>query len=117
MAVTAAGWATYNELGGEWLEELHEAAAKLMLLLVGVHVAAVALGSWLHKDNLVAAMVSGRKPGRPEDGVRSAWRAVAALMLAAVIGFWWTQWRNAPSGAVLAERAAATQEDHDGRHD
>ena len=118
VAVTAAGWATYSEVGGEWLEELHEAAAKLMLLLVGVHVAAVVLSSWLHKDNLVGAMLSGRKPGRPEDGVRSAWRTVAALMLAAVIGFWWTQWQNAPSGGILAERAAASaHEDHDDDHD
>ncbi|MDH4053293.1 MAG: cytochrome b/b6 domain-containing protein, partial [Rubrivivax sp.] len=93
IAVTAAGWATLNDLGGEWIKEVHEAAANLMLALAGVHVAAVVLSSWLHRDNLIGAMVTGRKVGSPQDGVRSAWRSVAALMLVAVLGFWWSQWQ------------------------
>ena len=101
--VTAAGWATYNDLGGEWLEELHEGAANAMLAVVGVHVAGVLLGSWLHHDNLVGAMLSGRKLGLPQDAVRSAWRSVAVLMLAAVLGFWALQWQNAPApGAAMS---------------
>jgi len=101
--VTAAGWATYNDLGGEWLGELHEGAANAMLAVVGVHVAGVLLGSWLHHDNLVGAMLSGRKLGLPQDAVRSAWRSVAVLMLAAVLGFWAFQWQSAPApGAAMS---------------
>ncbi|MBI3381372.1 MAG: cytochrome b/b6 domain-containing protein [Aquabacterium sp.] len=94
--VTSTGWANYNELGGEWLEETHEVLANLMLLIVGVHVAGVVLSSWLHKENLVRAMVTGRKPGQAQDGIRRAWLSVAALMLVAVLGFWWQQWQTAP---------------------
>ena len=108
LAISASGWATYNELGGDWLEEVHEAAASAMLALVGIHVAAVLLSSRLHHENLVGAMISGRKPGRPEDAIRHAWRSVAALMLAAVLGFWWLQWQGAPTPAGLNERPAAT---------
>ena len=36
-----AGYATYNDVGGEWLEELHERTANAMLTLVVVHVAGV----------------------------------------------------------------------------
>lgn len=94
--VTSTGWANYNELGGEWLEETHEVLANLMLLIVGVHVAGVVLSSWLHKENLVRAMVTGRKPGQVQDGIRRAWLSVAALMLVVVLGFWWQQWQTAP---------------------
>lgn len=115
FAVAATGWATYNEVGGKWFEELHEGTANLMLALVGVHVLAVVLSSWLHHENLVGAMISGRKPGLPQEGVRSAWRSVAALILVAVLGFWWLQWRSAPD-ASLAARPAATAKHHDGKH-
>jgi cytochrome b len=84
---TFSGWATYNELGGRWLEETHEAIAQAMLAVVGVHVAGVIFGSVVHRENLVASMVHGRKAVPPAEGVRSAWRSVAALMLAVVVGF------------------------------
>lgn len=107
LVVTATGWATYNEIGGDALEELHEGAANAMLAVVGVHIAGVLLGSWLHHDNLIGAMITGRKPGRPEDAVRHAWRSLAALMLVAVLGFWWLQWQGAPSGGASSAPAAS----------
>ncbi|MBL8350211.1 MAG: cytochrome b/b6 domain-containing protein [Burkholderiaceae bacterium] len=114
--IVASGWATYNDLGGDWLEDLHEAAASVMLALVGVHIAGVLLSSWLHHENLAAAMVTGRKPGPPDQAIRSAWRSVAALMLVAVIGFWAWQWQAAPApGAGV--RAAQVHQVHDRDHD
>jgi len=119
LAVVASGWAAFNELGGGWLGEAHEAVASLMLAVVGVHVAGVLLGTWMHHENLIGAMVSGRKPGQPEDGVRGAWHSVAVLMLVAVLGFWWLQWQGAPSGAGLADQPAVSakakplKRDHD----
>lgn len=110
LVVTAAGWATYNDIGGEWLDELHEGAANVMLAIVGVHVAGVLAASWLHRDNLVGAMVTGRKLARPEDALRSAWRSVAALMLVAVLGFWWTQWHSSAPDAGAT--AAAVEKKH-----
>jgi cytochrome b len=96
VAVSATGWAHYNELGGHWLEEVHEAAANVMLAIVGVHLAGVLLGSWLHRENLVRTMITGRKAASAQDAVRSAWRSVAAIMLVAVLGFWAMQWQAAP---------------------
>ena len=115
LGVAASGWAVFNDVGGEWLEELHELSANLMLLIVVVHIAAVALSSWLHRENLIGAMISGRKPGAPQDGVKSAWRSVAALMLVAVLGFWWLQWQSAPRAVGPGDRpaAAAKAQAHD----
>ena len=109
IAIAVSGWATYNDIAGKWLEEAHEAAANLMLAIVGLHIGAVVLGSWLHRENLVGAMIHGRKTGRPDEGIRSAWRSVAALMLVAVLGFWWLQWQSAPAGGFIDQPAASAQ--------
>lgn len=47
--------------GGEVWEALHEGAANLSLLLVAVHVGGVLVSSALHHENLVKAMLTGRK--------------------------------------------------------
>jgi cytochrome b len=106
--VVATGWAAFDDVGGERLKELHEGASSLMLAVVGVHVAGVFVGSWLERQNLVRAMLTGRKTGRPQDAIRSAWRSVAVLMVAAVLGFWWLQWQGAPAGGGVADASAAT---------
>lgn len=114
VAVPATGWALFNEIGGEWLEDVHEGVANAMLALVAVHVAAVAIGSWLHRENLVAAMITGRKTAPPHEAIRGAWRSVAALMLVAVLGFWWLQWEAAPGdGLVAGGRGAWSTIEHD----
>jgi cytochrome b len=110
LVVATTGWASYNEIGGEWLGELHEGAAEAMMALVVVHIAAVVGASWLHRENLIGAMVNGRKVAAAQDGVKRAWRGVAALMLAAVLGFWWLQWRDAPSASPAAPAAAVKHE-------
>lgn len=116
VAIGISGWSVYNDIGARWSEELHEIAANVMLAVIGVHVAGVLLSSVLHHENLMASMITGRKVGRPEDGVRSAWRTVAMLMLIAVLGFWWLQWQAASPAGGGRDAAASTLSayDHDG---
>jgi len=85
----AANWMGFGV--GKWLKEGHEAAAALMLLLVGGHLAGVALESWRHKENLARAMISGTKTAAPGNPVSKPYRLVGMLMLLAVgtFGTWW----------------------------
>ncbi len=107
------GWSTYNEIGGDWLEELHEGVANTMLVIVLVHIAAVLLSSRLHHENLVRAMITGHKQGAPAQGVRRAWRVVGVLLLAAVLAFWVQEWRSAPTPGAGAQYNADREQDHD----
>jgi cytochrome b len=97
-ALTAlTGYATYNDAGGDWLEELHEGAAGAMLALVFVHIGAVLLSSLIHRENLVRAMWNGCKRGSPAEAIRrKRWMAAGAL-LALVAGIW----TAAVQGALL----------------
>ena len=113
LAVSASGWASYNEIGGAWLEEAHEVAASLMLAVIGVHVAGVVVGSWLHRENLARAMVTGHKVAHPRDAIRRAWHGVAALMVVAVIGYWGLQWQAAPAGGVPGQAVATSTPQYD----
>lgn len=110
---TATGWANYHEIAGKWAEELHEGLASGMLALVLFHVVAVIVSSRLHGENLVAAMIHGRKPVPPREGIRSAWRGVAVLLLAGVLGFWWFQWQAAPAGTATSVLTHQHDDDND----
>lgn len=107
VAIVATGWAAFNEVGGNWVEELHEGAGNFMLAVVAVHIAGVVLASRLHGENLVRSMLTGRKEGAPNEGIHRAWVGLAVLLLAAVLGFWWLQWQGAPSGAAALTSEAA----------
>ena len=61
MQTTDAYW------GIEWVEETHEVLAELLLVAIALHVAGIIHASLRHHENLVLAMITGRKRG-PANG-------------------------------------------------
>jgi cytochrome b len=55
MMTTDAFW------GAKWLEQVHEVLANLTVALIVLHVLGVLIASFEHRENLVKAMITGRK--------------------------------------------------------
>lgn len=64
ILAAASSWLMTTDAywGVRWLERLHRTAAYGALALIGVHVAGVVVNGRLHGENLVRAMITGRKP-------------------------------------------------------
>ena len=58
-----SGWIATTDLlwGYAWPVRLHAALAWLLVALIALHLAGVLLTSWQHRENLVAAMITGDK--------------------------------------------------------
>ena len=57
------GWlyTTDRFWGVDWVEELHETLSNILFAFVALHILGVVFTSVKHRDNLVAAMLHGRK--------------------------------------------------------
>lgn len=70
LVVSGSGWlyTTDRFWGIAWVETLHSRSTDMLIVLVALHVAGVLYASWRHRENLVAAMLHGRK--RPAEEPR-----------------------------------------------
>ncbi|WP_435628250.1 cytochrome b/b6 domain-containing protein [Candidatus Ferrigenium straubiae] len=105
-----SGVLTYQDIGGDVLEELHEIVSNTMLAVVLIHIAGVVVSSVLHRENLVRAMVTGFKSAEPDQGIQRSYLWLGIIMLVAVVAFWVVY----PSIAFATPSAETA---HAGHHD
>jgi cytochrome b len=94
LLIGLTGYWGVKEFLGDLMSEAHEVISKLALMVIAVHVGAAALMSYLQKENLVKSMVTGKKQGRTEQGIRYSQKLIgialalawAAFMYLIVIG-------------------------------
>lgn len=86
--VGATGYATYNDMGGHAMEEVHEGLANGLLAVVMVHIAGVLASSLRHGENLVRSMITGYKSGLPDAGIGYRHRIVGAALVGALAALW-----------------------------
>jgi len=63
LIVTVSGWMSETDrfFGVDWVSRLHRVSADVLLGLIGCHLAGVVISSAVHRENLVVAMITGRK--------------------------------------------------------
>ncbi len=66
LLTASTGWLSETDrfFGVAWVSGLHALVSHLLLLAIGLHVAGVLASSLLHRENLVRAMLTGRKPAQ-----------------------------------------------------
>ncbi len=66
LVAGVSGWMSLTDrfFGVGWVEDLHSASGNLLMFLVIGHVIGVIVSSMLHGENLIRAMITGRKPAK-----------------------------------------------------
>ena len=88
-SAVATGWLSYQDDSAELWGELHELVGNGIIVLVGVHVAAVIATGVVQRESLVRAMVNGYKRARIGEGIPGAFTLMGLLLGVAVLAFAW----------------------------
>jgi len=94
LTTTISGWMEYEDLDIAYIEVIHELSADAMIGLVFVHVAAVLFSSFLHRENLLRAMLTGCKACRDSECIQKSHPSVAVFILVSIGVFWAWMYRS-----------------------
>ncbi|OGT01598.1 MAG: hypothetical protein A2143_06395 [Gallionellales bacterium RBG_16_57_15] len=88
FASGVSGVMVYQEMGGDALEELHDAVSYVMLAVVAMHIVGVLAGSVMHRENLVRSMITGYKSDGQNEGIKRSYAWLGVIMLVVAVAFW-----------------------------
>ncbi len=81
LLIGLTGFLSVKEFLGDFMSGAHEAIASLALALVVIHIAAAIIMSFLQKENLVRAMIDGKKQGLAEQAIRFPQYLIGILLM------------------------------------
>jgi cytochrome b len=70
LLIGLTGYCSVKGFLGDLMSGAHEAISSIALGFVVLHVVAAIIMSFLQKENLVKSMVTGKKLGAPDEGIR-----------------------------------------------
>ncbi len=82
VLTSVCGWIAYQGEAWEVFGEVHEFLANAMLGIVALHILGVLVSSLVHGENLIAAMFTGYKLGRPEEAITRTYPLLVPLLVA-----------------------------------
>lgn len=89
LLIGLSGYLSVKEFLGNVVSEVHEAVSSLVLGLVIVHIIAAVGMSLIERQNLVRSMVTGKKQGMPEQGIRYPQYLIGALIFLGALYFFY----------------------------
>lgn len=90
IPLTLSGYVVFNELAGEWVEEIHEFFGEFMLFLVVMHLVMIAIVSVIRRSNIINPMLTGYVAGTGPDLIKHDYKWVAVSMMVGVTA--WMLW-------------------------
>lgn len=88
LLATLSGIMVNEEMNYPGLEEIHDISSNAMLAIVFVHIFGVIVSSFLHRENLIGAMISGCKPNCERDTIDQSYRWLGVILVSLVALFW-----------------------------
>jgi cytochrome b len=89
LLIGLSGYLSLKEFLGNFVSEVHEAVSSLVMGLVIVHIIAAVVMSLIERQNLVRSMVTGKKRGMPEQGIRYPQYLIGALIFLGALYFFY----------------------------
>jgi cytochrome b len=88
LICAVSGWLINAEVGPFWLEPVHLISADILVGLVLAHIAGVLITSYLHRENLIKAMLDGKKQAEAAQAIPQKRPLIAFLLLICMVAFW-----------------------------
>ena len=94
MFLCVTGVLALQDNASDAVIEMHGLATDIMLVVIALHITGVFVSSFLHRENLVRAMITGFKPSESGTGIKQAYNWLGILMLIVVVTFYFVFMRS-----------------------